>query len=91
MFIDSPNFVRRRIVNTGWSRKGKDSEFYEFGRERNKLINHVTSTLISHQRNEEILENFRREAEERKKQKYSAKRNPHNSSLLSKSTNYEEK
>lgn len=53
MYIDSPSFVHRRIVNNGLmgSARNKD-EFYEFGKEREQLVAHVTSTLLDHTKNE---------------------------------------
>jgi hypothetical protein len=56
MFIDSPNFVRRRVINSDrHSQAQNKSEFYDFGKEREQLLSHVTSALMNHTRDEEIL------------------------------------
>ena len=79
MFIDSPGFSHRRILNDPrndtHTRKKPDLP-YQYGVERNQLARHVTKSLNSHESDFEILEKFRRQAEEDKRKKWLAKRAP---------------
>ena len=67
MFIDSPDFAKRKIVNTSLK---KESAFYDFGKVREQLIQHVYAELSGHSKDSEILEQFRKEAENIKKKKF---------------------
>lgn len=63
MFIDSPDFSRRRVLNAyNASSPTPQPEQYHFGLERSLLARHVAERLNSHNEDEFILEKFRKEA-----------------------------
>jgi hypothetical protein len=83
MFIDSPEFVRRKILvaqnnildyaqsnKSSPNTKTANKYTYEYGSERVMLAKHVGDQLNGHQNDELILERFRKEAQELKMQKW---------------------
>ena len=62
MFIDSPDFPRRKVVGSS-----EPNGIYEIGSERTKLADFVTRKLESHSNDGQVLERFRREADEYKR------------------------
>jgi len=69
MHINSPTFTHRRVLQPhSYSPKRRWDENV-FGSERNLLMNHVENALKEHDNDGDILERFRREAEEVKEKK----------------------
>lgn len=72
MYIDGPNMLKRKVMLH--PKNDNNVEEYQYGDEKARLGQYVREQLNEHSNDYLILEKFRKEAEELKRQKYEAKR-----------------